>query len=924
MLTVKPPISLKCNRPMRGIHTDLNEKILATYSMMSENIRREELLYLTTATPDIYFAEGGQTSIINEVNTRKEQNIRLEVINNLINRIMISQTEGFTYRDEVYISTILRKLGITDVSYFMKQVRERLLENRSTERLIELYENNREYFEAVFKEKKATGKKEENAVLEPETAERERLFIQNSIFERLDTATIYSELKSFAESTLHYSEVINKAELAISEQISFANALTVQDIKNKVLNTKTKVNMSRTNAYELSFFEPVSAMGDKERLSAAVLLNIVDHAYELRAREYFREPHSWFNVVNAMFDTASNTYRRFESNLREARYLKAVNELRKELLQRVNNEETVNGQNIYYNPENVEDTTFVDGDIINETLENAAYGDITYLKQGDESIEKDTISISNDIRTYANDNDNSVNRQTVIENNSISFNNVTNNIMSMETDRINYITNLSEELTKEQTVLEHAIDEKKAVLEKEGGHRTLIDKALENIKLTDGKEIWEFIQRIENREGPVSVTTSNISGFVGGDTEYLVNNIGNIDINEAGSPAIRNINSILEAAGQNTYQSIVSHSGNDVKNVSVEQTDILYGILVNNLKDDTRSYSSQNTSIYAPSRFENSTALTNKFNTTELSKEFSETELVFPEEQAAADGEYKQEETTKMLIRQLRQIDEKNSLVMNRVHELESSRPVLKDIRVDKKRVMSEALRALTNPEEVMERVITSEITSEKELQYNKINEQILDIIPKETREIFEQAQILKEKGETVVDPQMVEELIHAKVLADEEQDNSFMRHGSDDLLSGQVAAKLIGKPEATEQTGSGITEHIVRNEAVERLIEESQRRVELVHREEEIIDTEELLETVRQQKNEAVTREIIENHEQKEEKIINLSNTSQLTRLTTNTTKNVEELIQKSFNRQLGRISDQVYHKLEKKLEAERRRRGY
>jgi len=37
-----------------------------------------------------------------------------------------------------------------------------------------------------------------------------------------------------------------------------------------------------------------------------------------------------------------------------------------------------------------------------------------------------------------------------------------------------------------------------------------------------------------------------------------------------------------------------------------------------------------------------------------------------------------------------------------------------------------------------------------------------------------------------------------------------------------------------------------------------------------------------------------------------------------------IEELVQQSVKRQIGDLSDQVYGKIEKKLQTERKRRGY
>ena len=122
MLTIREPISLKTVRPMQGIRPDMAERMQANYGLMNLSIRKEELLHITSQPAEIYFADSENFQILTNINNQNNQEIRLDVINNLMNRILVSQTENFTYQDTVYISTILRKLGIRDEKIFMKQV----------------------------------------------------------------------------------------------------------------------------------------------------------------------------------------------------------------------------------------------------------------------------------------------------------------------------------------------------------------------------------------------------------------------------------------------------------------------------------------------------------------------------------------------------------------------------------------------------------------------------------------------------------------------------------------------------------------------------------------------------------------------------------------------------------------------------------
>ena len=58
MLTIKSPIKLRCRYQMETMHKDLAEKIMGNYTLLNDYVRKEELLYVTTQAPEVYFAEG--------------------------------------------------------------------------------------------------------------------------------------------------------------------------------------------------------------------------------------------------------------------------------------------------------------------------------------------------------------------------------------------------------------------------------------------------------------------------------------------------------------------------------------------------------------------------------------------------------------------------------------------------------------------------------------------------------------------------------------------------------------------------------------------------------------------------------------------------------------------------------------------------
>ena len=319
MLTIKPPISLRTQKRLSTIHQDMNEKIIGNYSLMNDSIRREELLYLTTSTPDIYFAEGSSTSVLNEITSQTRQEFRLDVINNLVNRIMLSNTQNFSYQDSVYISNVLRKIGITDVNSFMKQVSILQNETRQVNKLTRLYENNRTLLTQLFEEERERRGREVSTGEQRETV-NEQNHLHREIYNRLDTAKIYNEISNFTRAESYRENFINHNQMSVSEQTMVGKSIALQQIKNTVLNEKSPVSFYHANFYELADEESEQAKEQSEKLTPAILLNLVDQAYSLKSEEIENNAHNWYSLVTSFYESAGNTIKRYDSYHRDGVY----------------------------------------------------------------------------------------------------------------------------------------------------------------------------------------------------------------------------------------------------------------------------------------------------------------------------------------------------------------------------------------------------------------------------------------------------------------------------------------------------------------------------------------------------------------------------------------------------------------------------
>lgn len=319
MLTIREPIKLKTGRPIQGIRQDMAERMTANYGLMNLSIRKEELLHITSQPPEIYFADSENFQILTNINQQNQQEIRLDVINNLMNRILVAQTENFTYQDTVYISNVLRKLGIRDEKTFMRQVFALQNEHRETRQLLESYEKNQEILQQLFKTEAVREKSVEKE--QQLQAEKERrYFIHDKIFKRLETGKIYQDMRRFSKSYLHESSQIYPTEMQMAEQTKAAQSFLLQNIKNEVMGQAAPLYYLSNNQYEyLQEMTEEMTLELEEQISAAILLNLAEQSYMLRQNKIEENSHYWYSIAKSLFQTSENTWKRYEANLIERR-----------------------------------------------------------------------------------------------------------------------------------------------------------------------------------------------------------------------------------------------------------------------------------------------------------------------------------------------------------------------------------------------------------------------------------------------------------------------------------------------------------------------------------------------------------------------------------------------------------------------------
>ena len=314
VLTIRTDMEFKSLTPICPSVDSFSEKIIGDYEIMRADFEPEELLHLVSTPPEIFISEGPTNSFITDNRAITNQNVKLDVINNMINRIMFSGTVKPTYRDTVYVENVLRKLGITDVKQFLKQVSLVQGEEKATTKLLELYHDSAVELRMITQAAAEEGKKQKkNKKKEEEGAkEKAEISLYNEIFKRLDTAYIYSQLFNIYNQGSPAAPVIRPEQLGTASEEKFARNSLLSVFRNYVRNEEMPLTYRTYNIYEEGDVGPnVTNRTDVTNLvSSAVLLNHIEKAFTLYSSRITGNSNEWFDYSKTFFGSGKDTFSR--------------------------------------------------------------------------------------------------------------------------------------------------------------------------------------------------------------------------------------------------------------------------------------------------------------------------------------------------------------------------------------------------------------------------------------------------------------------------------------------------------------------------------------------------------------------------------------------------------------------------------------
>lgn len=316
MLTIHTPIGLTADSSILTVNDNFTERLMGNYQIIGNGLEPEDMLHFVSSPPEVYLAEGGMTALIDNQTIYHNQNLKMNVMNNVLNRILVSDTYEMTYQDRVFIESTLKKMGVTDVHKFMKQIQNLSEETKNVNYLTDLYWSQQEAVSGLL-EYRQMQKKQESKGREEETQKKQEnaLWLHQQIMNRLQTGAVYQELRNYISSTVHHTKTISGAEMQIAEQTVTAQNILLNKLRNYTMMEEQPLVYHYINAYEMGGEETSyeNSTQTMKQMIQAVLLNAVHQMYALRVEDLVRQDNVWYQLAGAVYQAAENTFSRFET-----------------------------------------------------------------------------------------------------------------------------------------------------------------------------------------------------------------------------------------------------------------------------------------------------------------------------------------------------------------------------------------------------------------------------------------------------------------------------------------------------------------------------------------------------------------------------------------------------------------------------------
>lgn len=317
MLTIKKPMTLQTNTALISMNKGFCQRLLHGYSLMTARIAPKDLLFLLTAPMEFPEDLGNNTSLNLQNNFTDVRQVTIDVVNHIVNRIMLEQYSPFTYQDQVYITTALQKLGVGDVQYFMDEVRTLRKECNHTANLHSLYEKTfaLKSVERVIAQGYATLPARDTSVeATSSVVPTPRYYLHETIYNRLQTGDVYSQVLDFQTNQLSSPEYIDHKIFLLSQQRALTQNISIEQYKNKLFHQEDLTLHYRNNHFETGEQLPIPTTEEEVlgQAAGAALYGTISQVMIHVLAEGRLEKQSWIPLDHNLAKSAENILNRYE------------------------------------------------------------------------------------------------------------------------------------------------------------------------------------------------------------------------------------------------------------------------------------------------------------------------------------------------------------------------------------------------------------------------------------------------------------------------------------------------------------------------------------------------------------------------------------------------------------------------------------
>lgn len=276
---------------------------------METTLDSEDLLHLSTTPPEIYVQEGGAMTSILESNTRNETNLKkVEILNNVLNRIVFSADAHVTYQDRVFITDALYKLGIRDDRRFMKSFYKMAQETKNTNTLINLYLEKgselKEMVESLETEVNTFARSESS-----ESVTNKENYLYERVMDRLKTGAVYQIVSNFNRSVEETG--IEKNEYSIAAQSYTAQHILLSLLRENSGIAGENLIYLNTNTYEENLEQTDVALNQvKNEMNGAVLMDMLQNLYHTAFDRFYLNNDQYYRFEDIFFGASLSTLQR--------------------------------------------------------------------------------------------------------------------------------------------------------------------------------------------------------------------------------------------------------------------------------------------------------------------------------------------------------------------------------------------------------------------------------------------------------------------------------------------------------------------------------------------------------------------------------------------------------------------------------------